>query len=89
MPRALRENGVLLSVAAEGAPPRPASSNNATHVEVPHGTAMSNVKAALFAANPAARVVEITAPDLRRLCRWLGSSEKNRAFNALTRRAPT
>jgi len=46
---------------------------------------MSDVKAAVLAANPAARVVEVTAPHLRRLCRWLGSTEKQKAFNKLTR----
>ena len=86
MPAALRENTVLVSVADEGAAlHRGAITNNATHVVVAYGTPMSDVKAAVLAANPAARVVEVTAPHLRRLCRWLGSTEKQKAFNKLTR----
>ena len=86
MPAALRENTVLVSVADEGAAfHRGTITNNATHVVVAYGTPMSDVKAAVLAANPAARVVEVTAPHLRRLCRWLGSTEKQKAFNKLTR----
>ena len=83
VPRALRDNAVLLSVADEGAVLT--NENNATHVVVAYGTPMSDVRAAVLAANPAARVVEVTAPHLRRLCRWLGSTEKQKAFNTLTR----
>ena len=50
-----------------------------------YGTPMADVRAAVLLANPAARVVEIEAPHLKRLCRWLGTAEKNKAFNALQR----
>ena len=41
----------------------------------------NQVRAAVLAANPAARVVEIEAPHLKRLCRWLGTPEQTRTFN--------
>ena len=40
------------------------------------GAPMSAVGAAVDAANPDARLVEIGVEDVRRLCKWLGSSEK-------------
>jgi len=46
---------------------------------------MSEVKSAVLKANPAVRLVRIRNADLRRLCRWLGSTEKNEEFNVLTR----
>jgi len=49
------------------------------------GTPMSEVGAAVRRANADARLVEIGAADLRRLCKWLGSTEQNAAFNALQR----
>ena len=52
---------------------------------MPHGTPLSGVHAAVARANPSARLVEISAPDLRRLCPWLGSTDANRRFNALQR----
>ena len=42
---------------------------------------MTEAARAVADANPDARLVEIGAPDLRRLCKWLGSAEANRAFN--------
>ena len=84
VPRALRENKVLLSVADAGAA-RTSGPDNATHVEVAYGTPMNDVKAAVLAANPAVRVVEVSAEHLRRLCRWLGSTQKQKAFNSLMR----
>ena len=46
---------------------------------------MSDVPRAVDAANPEARLVEIGAADIGRLCKWLGSTEDNRRFNALAR----
>jgi len=82
VPQSLRDNKVELAVAEMGVAVRPASS---TFVEVPFGTRMSEVRALILAANPAARVVEIRKADLGRLCRWLGSAEKNVAFNTLVK----
>ena len=79
VPAALRDNRVRVSVAARGEAPPP-STAHAVHLR--YGTPMADVRAAVLAANPAARVVQIEAPHLKRLCRWLGSAEKNRAFNA-------
>ena len=45
------------------------------------GAPMTEAARAVADANPDARLVEIGAPDLRRLCKWLGSAEANRAFN--------
>ena len=56
MPPELAANRVHLSVAPPGGAPGAA---NATFVEVAHGTPMSEVKAAVYAANPNARVVEV------------------------------
>ena len=82
VPAALRDNRVRVTVAARGEAPAP-SSAHAVHLS--YGTPMAEVRAAVFAANPSARVVEIEAPHLKRLCRWLGSEEKQKAFNRLQR----
>ena len=82
VPAALRDNRVRVSVAARGEAPPP-STAHAVHLR--YGTPMADVRAAVLLANPAARVVEIEAPHLKRLCRWLGTAEKNKAFNALQR----
>ena len=49
------------------------------------GSPMSDVAAAVDAANPNARLVDVGAADLRRLCKWLGSTAANRAFNQVAR----
>jgi len=49
------------------------------------GTPMSDVARAVDAANPDARLIEIGTADIRRLCKWLGSTVANRRFNALAR----
>jgi len=82
VPRQLRENRVLLTVAEKGATPR---ASNSTLVEVAYGTALNEVKDAVLQANPGVRVVEVSAPHLRRLCKWLGSTQKQRDFNNLMR----
>ena len=73
----MRDNRVRLSVAARGETPPPSTS---TAVHLRYGTPMSEVRAAVLAANPAARVVEIEAPHLKRLCRWLGTPEQIRTL---------
>ena len=40
------------------------------------------MKSLVLAASPTARVIEVSAPHLRRLCKWLGSKQKVRDFNA-------
>ena len=49
------------------------------------GTPMSDVARAVDAANPDVRLIEIGTADIRRLCKWLGSTVANRRFNALAR----
>ena len=73
----MRDNRVRLSVAARGETPPP-STSAAVHLR--YGTPMSEVRAAVLKANPAARVVEIEAPHLKRLCRWLGTAEQTRTL---------
>ena len=82
VPAVLRDNRVRLSVAAPGETSPPSTAH---HVTVAHGTPLADVREALRAASPGARVVEVEAPHLRRLCRWLGSRESNRQFNKLMR----
>lgn len=49
------------------------------------GTPMSDLERAVEMANPRARLVEIATADVPKLCKWLGSTEQNRAFNRLMR----
>ena len=61
------------------------STRGPTTVTLPFGTSMHQVKQAVLAANPAVRLVEMGVDDVRRLCRWLGSRNRNVAFNRLMR----
>ena len=45
------------------------------------------VRAAVLAANPAVRVVELEAPHLKRLCRWLGTPEQTRTLTTTLARS--
>ena len=83
VPQALKSNRVRVRVAprGEGA----LAPSNATTVSLPYGTPMAGVRAAVLAANPAVRVVEIANADLRRLCRSLGTARRNREFNRLAK----
>jgi len=83
VPAVVRENTLTLSVAAEGVAPRAATGRDS--LELPYGTPMSSVMAAVRKVNPDVRVVEVTNEHLRRLCRWLGSADANAEFNALMR----
>ena len=65
--------------------PSPGSAEARMQVVLKPGTPMSDVRAAVRRANPNARLVEIQAADLRRLCKWLGSTSANQAFNSLQR----
>lgn len=82
MPEELRKHRVTLTVAAMGQSPRAATDSS---VELPYGTALADVKAAVIAAHPGVRVIEISSEHLRRLCRWLGSRERNAEFNRVLR----
>ena len=75
-------NRVLLTVADQGST---TGESNSTVVQVPYGTPLNEVKSMVLRANPNVRVVEISAPHLRRLCKWLGSMRKQRDFNNLMR----
>ena len=62
--------------------PNPDPNPNPNPTPIPNPTPNPDqVRAAVLAANPAARVVEIEAPHLKRLCRWLGTPEQTRTFN--------
>lgn len=80
VPKEMLENRVTVTVAPKGVAvrqPTPAS------LELPYGTPMADVKAAVLRLNPRVRVIEIANADLRRLCRWLGSARANLDFNTL------
>ena len=67
-------------------PPGAAAANGSAapgEVVVPSGSPLTAVASAVRAANPEVRMVEIHIDDLRRLCRWLGSTQKNQEFNSL------
>ena len=81
VPASLIENTLALTVAEPGATPTPSTSKNA--LELPYGTPLSEVRAAVLKQNPAVRVIKVSNAHLRRLCRWLGSAADNRAFNQL------
>lgn len=82
VPKKLRENRVLLTVSEKGVQPM---KSNKTVVEVPYGTSLSDIKAIVLEANPDVRLVEVSVTHLRRLCKWLGSTAKQREFNNLAR----
>ena len=84
VPATLTDNRIRLAVAEQGAQPRP---SNSSFVEVPFGTPLTSVKPAVLAANPHARVVEVSSGSLARLCKWLGTSRAQDDFNKLMRRA--
>ena len=87
VPETLKANRVRVSLTPRGVAPPPTggAAGNRTHIALPYGTKYSEVRAAVLAANPAVRVIEIANADLRRLCRTLGSSQKNADFNRLFR----
>ena len=78
VPDEMRANTVNVTVAREGVKPRPSTVNT---LEVPYGTRMSDVKAAVVAINPRVRVIQMANDDVRRLCRWLGDSRRQDEFN--------
>lgn len=81
VPKSLRDNTVTVRVAAAGEEVQ--RNSVASVVHLPFGTPMSEVRRHVLQANPAVRVINIANRDLRRLCRWLGSSQRNREFNLL------
>ena len=86
VPAALREGTLMLTVAAAGVAPVPSASMS--QLELPHGTPLAAVKAAVLRHNPAVRVIKVSNAHLRRLCRWLGSAVENAAFNKLIKHGP-
>jgi hypothetical protein len=82
VPAALKRNRVTLTVALPG---QPVAAPTADTVELPYGTPLSEVRAAVLKANPGVRLVQVANADLRRLCRWLGSRKAAEDFNTLTR----
>ena len=61
------------------------SKNNASAVHVTAGTSMASINELVRTANPNVRVVEIDVQEIKKLCKWLGSVQANRNFNALSR----
>jgi len=80
MPADVAANTVTLTVAAEG---EAAAGARGSSIELPYGTPLSEVGAAVRKVNPRFRVLRIANVHLRRLCRWLGSRQQNDAFNKL------
>ena len=80
VPDEMRENTLTLTVAARGVAPAP---RTASSLELPYGTPLASVKELVMAAFPRVRVIEIANVHLRRLCRWLGSTQQQQDFNRL------
>ena len=89
VPAELVAAAVRVIVHKDATPAAPDSAEARFTATLRPGTPMSDVAAAVDAANPGARLVEIGVEDMRRLCKWLGSSEKNVAFNRVQRYALT
>jgi len=85
VPRAVTEAAVRVVVHPDAPLPQAGTAEETFSAVLRPGTPMSEVGAAVRRANADARLVEIGAADLRRLCKWLGSTEQNAAFNALQR----
>ena len=82
---AIKTSSVRVSVHDTQTRPHPGSPESRFTTVLRPGTPMSDVSSAVDAANPDARLVEIGAEDIRRLCKWLGSTGANRRFNHLAR----
>ena len=76
MPRDVLSSAVRVVVHKDAAAAAPGSTEARFTATLRPGVPMSAVGAAVDAANPDARLVEIGVEDVRRLCKWLGSSEK-------------
>ena len=85
VPRDIPESAVRVSVHENQPSPRAGAPEARFATTLRPGTPMSEVNAAVRAANPDARLIEIGVEDIRRLCKWLGSTAANRAFNAKMR----
>jgi len=79
--------GASLATATVATTTATATSGAAAPAELvlPYGTRMSDVLALVRREHPGVRVIKVANADLRRLCRWLGSSRANADFNTLTR----
>ena len=85
VPPIIRASSLRLVAHPDAVQP-PAGSPEARFTKVVRpGTPMSDLAAHVDAANPHARLIEITTSDVRRLCKWLGTPEENRKFNRLMR----
>ena len=89
MPPELAASAVRVVVHRDATPAAPGSAETRYTVTLRPGVPMSDVAAAVDAANPGARLIEIGVEDVRRLCKWLGSSAANIAFNRVQRYALT
>jgi len=85
VPPAIRSAAVRVVVHKDAPRPPPQSAEARFTTVLRPGTPMSDVGAAVAAANPAARLIEVGTPDIKLLCKWLGSRDANRRFNRLAR----
>ncbi|KAL1519824.1 hypothetical protein AB1Y20_023330 [Prymnesium parvum] len=83
--KAIVAAAVRVEVSPHARPPAAGSAEAKFTATLRPGTPMSEVEGAVLAANPEARLVEISTADVRRLCKWLGSTAANRRFNRLMR----
>ena len=85
VPETLKAAAVRVLVHKDAPTPAAGSADAHFTTVVRPGTRMDAVGAAVDAVNPAAQLVEIGTADIRRLCKWLGSSAENAKFNNLMR----
>lgn len=85
VPQAVRDAAVRLVVSDKAPAPEAGSAAARFTALLKPGSPMSAVRAAVGNANQAARLVEIGVADIRRLCKWLGSTTANARFNSLMR----
>ncbi|KAL3921057.1 MAG: hypothetical protein SGPRY_005034, partial [Prymnesium sp.] len=81
VPETVWRNRLTLTVASRGG--FSSVETNQTHITLPYGTPMAAVRQIVLEANPAVRLVLLKSKHLKRLCRWLGSEQKNEQFNSL------
>ena len=85
VPAAIKESVVRLIVHKDAPRPAPGSAEARFTAVMRPGTPMSALHAEVDSANRDARLIEVGTADVKRLCKWLGSTEENRRFNRLQR----
>ena len=85
VPESLKAAAVRVIVHKDATIPAPHSADASFTAVLRPGTPMSAVGAAVDAVQPSAQLVEIGSADIRRLCKWLGSSAANARFNKVAK----